>query len=109
MAALADPGRRDELRAKWMRDVQGGQLMNPQEGTPGPNWGGATPLDYSLQLEASFSRMCSACRDGRLTGATPAICRVEGLRQRVTSPNCPPASPNAFAAPSSAESEPPRQ
>lgn len=111
VAALADPARRDELRTKWMRDVPGGQLMDPAEANPGQNWGGATPLDYSLQLEASFSRMCAACKDGKLIGPTPAVCRVAGARPQVTSPDCTTnLSPSAFmATQTSAERTPPRQ
>jgi len=110
LAALADPARRAELRANWMRDVQGGALTEPGEAAATPTWGGATPLDYSLQLEASFSRLCDACSDGVLTGATPAVCRVAGVRSRVTTASCPPPSPgNLFGAIPARESEPPRQ
>jgi hypothetical protein len=35
-----------------------------------------TSLDYSLQLEAGIDRLCRACNDEKLTGITPAICKV---------------------------------
>ena len=41
----------------------------------------AIALDYSLQLEAGFTRMCAACREQKMTGATPDLCRLPGSDQ----------------------------
>lgn len=111
LQALADPARRAELRTGWMRDVRGGELTDPTEAAPAAGWGGATPLDYSLQLEASFSRLCDACKDGVLMGATPAVCRVAGTRSQVTTPNCPAPGllEHLFGRRTQRRSEPPRQ
>lgn len=111
LPALADPARRLELRTNWMKDVRGGDLTDPAEATPAAGWGGARSLDYSLQLEASFSRLCEACGAGVLQGPTPAVCKVPGGRVVVTTARCKPAGArlNTFAAPPSVEQEPPRQ
>jgi hypothetical protein len=109
LQALANPARRELLRAKWMRDTQSGQLTDPTEASAsGSNWGGATPLDYSLQLEASFTRMCAACKNGALSGLTPAVCKVAGAANRVEAANCP-AARSSLAVQPTGEIEPPRQ
>lgn len=57
-----------DLVAKYFKNVKGGTLNDPSSN--------ATPLDYSLQLEAAFTRICQACRSADLTGPTPAVCKV---------------------------------
>ena len=105
---LSSATRRDQLRTTWMKDVPGGTLMDPSEAATAAGWGGAISLDYSLQLEASFTRMCGACANGALTGPTPAVCKIEGIPSRVTAANCP-APRAALGIQSTGEVEPPRQ
>lgn len=109
--ALDEAPARDELRRKYLRDVAGGSLTEPAEAAATTNWGGATPLDYSLQVEAAFSRMCQACADGALTGPTPGICRIRGARPFVPTATCPLASSmqSLIAAPARRQSPPARQ
>jgi hypothetical protein len=115
LANLATATVRDDLRTKYLRNTAAGALTEPAEGAPGPGWDGAKALDYSLQLEAAFERMCRACNEGALTGATPAVCRVNGLRSGVfvSTPMCPaPTSAVAATARSAvraAPEPPPRQ
>lgn len=89
MATLNDADVRAALARDYLRNVKGGELTEPSEATPTATWGGARPLDYSLQLEAAFSRMCNACKDGAMTGATPALCKVKGNINYVESDSCP--------------------
>ena len=86
---------RDDLRTKYLTNVPAGTLTIPSEATPTPTWGGATSLDYSLQLEAAFTRMCSACQDGALTGATPAVCKIKGATAYWAAATCKTATPTA--------------
>ncbi|MHA6823934.1 hypothetical protein ACQUKI_20720 [Ralstonia pseudosolanacearum] len=58
---------------KFFIDVPGGSL-HPGSGGQG------TSLDYSLQLEAAFDRMCRACADGKLAGKTPEVCKVKKVK-----------------------------
>src|SRR5215217_4635500 len=88
MATLNDADVRADLARDYLRNVPGGTLTEPAEATPTATWGGARPLDYSLQLEAAFTRMCSACLDGALTGPTPAMCQIKGAANYVSTPNC---------------------
>lgn len=69
-----------QLRTDYFRNVKGGTLT-----VPAPN---TTALDYSLQLEAGFTRLCAACRAGQLTGPTPDVCKVPGAGQ-ITQATCP--------------------
>lgn len=112
MANLAQASVRNTLRTRYMTNVAAGALTRPSEATPTSTWGGAKSLDYSLQLEAAFERMCRACAQGALTGPTPAVCKVRGLRSdvRVAAANCPAASsPVARTAARAAPEPPPRQ
>lgn len=108
LAALATAARRNELRTLWMRDVVGGTLTEPSEATPTSTWGGATPLDYSMQVQAGFSRMCEACARGAMTGPTPNVCRIRGAQPRVAAATCPP-PPTGLTARRQPASPPPRQ
>lgn len=63
-----DAAKITDLVAKYFKNVKGGTLNDPSSN--------GTPLDYSLQLEAGFTRICRACKDSDLTGPTPAVCRV---------------------------------
>ncbi|HZN30289.1 MAG TPA: hypothetical protein VFB88_13100 [Xanthobacteraceae bacterium] len=51
----------------YFRNIRGGQLFDTQQQ-------GAVALDYSLQLEAAFTRICTACQTGALVGRTPRLC-----------------------------------
>lgn len=116
-ASLTSQTARDDLRGKYLKNVPAGALTNPVEAAPNlPAWGGATSLDYSMQLEAAFDRMCRACKAGALTGATPAMCKIAGLRGATTlvqTPNCPtatsPVARTAASAARTAPDPPPRQ
>jgi hypothetical protein len=90
---LNSPIFRSDLVARYMTNTRGGSLVIPSEGTASPGKGAARPFDYSLQLEAAVARMCQACADGRLTGATPGLCQIEGIPDRVTAPMCPAPNP----------------
>lgn len=91
LAALDQPNTRAKLRATYMRNVVGGTLTEPSEAKPSADRDGAVALDYSLQLEAGFSRICSACASGVLTGPTPAVCKVRRPAPAVviSTPMCP--------------------
>ena len=77
LSALDQPAKRAALRQAYMQNVVGGTLTRPQDAQPSADRDGAVPLDYSLQIEAGFTRICSACANGALTGATPAMCKVK--------------------------------
>lgn len=64
----------------YFRNTRGGDLVDPT--FP------ARPLDYSLQLEAGLTRMCQACKEGKLLGPTPKLCNEAPTRYRVTAPAC---------------------
>ena len=68
-----------DIRTKYFRNVKGGTLVDPNVS--------ALALDYSLQLEAAFTRMCAACREQKMTGATPDLCRLPGS-DRINRANC---------------------
>jgi hypothetical protein len=90
-----------QLRRDYFRNVRGGTLAVPTPNT--------TPLDYSLQLEAAFTRLCGACRAQQMTGPTPDVCKVPG-RGQITDATCqmPPPSPAAtMAAPVPRRNPPP--
>jgi hypothetical protein len=90
MAQLNTAATRDKLRLAYMRDVPGGTLTVPEEVKPSADRDGAVSLDYSLQVEAGMTRICSACASGALTGATPAMCKVRRPNATViTTPSCP--------------------
>ncbi|MFJ6024259.1 hypothetical protein ACIQC9_06650 [Brevundimonas sp. NPDC092305] len=72
------PEARRALVSDYMRNTRSGELAFPDEARSRPGWGGARPLDYALQVESGMSRLCSACKQGDLPGATPAVCRIEG-------------------------------
>ncbi|WP_150131330.1 hypothetical protein [Caulobacter mirabilis] len=93
MATLNNDQTRAALAASYLKNVPGGTLTDPSEATPTASWGGARPLDYSLQLEAAFTRMCNACADGVLSGPTPAMCQVKGAANYVAAANCPTSAP----------------
>lgn len=78
------------LRENYMRNVVGGKLTVSAEANPSADRGPAVSLDYSLQIEAGFSRLCAACANGVLTGKTPAVCKVKRPGAGViTAANCP--------------------
>lgn len=89
MATLNDADVRAALAADYLKNVVGGTLTDPSEAEPTADRDGARPLDYSLQLEASFTRMCNACLDGAMTGPTPAMCRIKGAANYVAGDTCP--------------------
>jgi hypothetical protein len=89
LANLSDKSVRDDLRTKYLTNVVGGTLTIPAEVNPGTDWGGAVALDYSLQLEAAFTRLCRACKEGALQGATPRVCKVKGQRDFIETATCP--------------------
>ncbi|MGF6900372.1 hypothetical protein P3T22_001621 [Paraburkholderia sp. GAS348] len=60
--------------ARYFVNVQGGHLIDPQADQATPIR--ALPLDYSLQLQTAFTRICEACASGDLSGTTPTICRT---------------------------------
>ncbi len=62
-----DPGDIQNHVNDYFKNIKGGQLFDAQVQ-------GATALDYSLQLEAAFTRMCTACQTGALVGKTPNLC-----------------------------------
>jgi hypothetical protein len=62
------------LVADYFRNTVGGSLVDPTSGQ--------TPLDYSLQLEAGFLRLCDACEQEKLSGMTPQVCRVPRVGPR---------------------------
>ena len=62
--------------ADYFRNTMGGSLVDPASGQ--------TPLDYSLQLEAGLVRMCDACQQEKLTGATPQVCKAPRVSSRDT-------------------------
>jgi hypothetical protein len=66
---LADRDKVLEHVDTWFINLPSGELFAPE--VPA-----VSALDYSLQLDAAAFRMCAACRDGRLTGATPRLCRA---------------------------------
>jgi len=107
LTALNQAARRDELREKWLRDVAGGALTEPSEAAATSTWGGATPLDYSMQVQTAFSRMCEACARGAMPGPTPGLCRIRGAQPFVSSATCPAA--HGFAAQAGPQAPPPRQ
>lgn len=58
----------DERRKVYFRNIAPGALFDPA--TPS-----AVPLDYSLQLQSSFERLCSSYQRGELGGEPePAVC-----------------------------------
>jgi len=60
--------------ANYFQNVRGGELAHPARDT--------VSLDYSLQLEAAFKRMCHACEFGNMTGPTPKVCQVPNESSR---------------------------
>jgi hypothetical protein len=89
-------------------------LALPDEAQPSTDRDAAVPLDYSLQIEAGFTRLCSACASGVLPGKTPAVCKVRGLSATavIKAPMCPsPKSKSLFSLQPMAISDepPPRQ
>lgn len=71
--------------APYFVNVKSGHLINPQadQTTPLP----AIPLDYSLQVQTAFTRICQACAAGDLTGTAPSVCKQAS--PPITTPNCP--------------------
>lgn len=71
-------------------NVQGGHLIDLKSDDAKPT--SALPLDYSLQLQTSFIRICQACAAGDLSGPTPIVCN--GMDGAITRATCPaPQSP----------------
>lgn len=66
---LADRDRVQQHVDTWFVNLPAGELFSPE--TPA-----VSALDYSLQLDAAAFRMCLACRDGKLSGPTPAVCQA---------------------------------
>ena len=66
---LADRDRVQQHVDTWFLNLPAGELFAPD--VPA-----VSVLDYSLQLDAAAFRMCLACRDGALTGPTPAVCQA---------------------------------
>ncbi|MDF0732752.1 hypothetical protein P0Y43_18860 [Pseudomonas entomophila] len=92
-------------------------FMNVQGGTRHPGSKVGAPLDYSLQLEAAFDRLCRACDDGKLKGPTPDVCKVAVVRPRdpyVDRDTCETSSPvtkliKLFSTPAAMQAPLPRQ
>lgn len=92
-------------------------FMNMQGGTRHPGSKVGAPLDYSLQLEAAFDRMCRACKDQKLRGKTPDVCKVPIVRENdpiVTQDTCEISSPvtnliRMFSTPAAMQAPLPRQ
>jgi hypothetical protein len=74
LAPKPDPTHVRKFVADYFRDTMGGTLAEPGSGQ--------TPLDYSLQLEAAFLRLCDACEQEKLSGATPQVCKAPKVRPR---------------------------
>lgn len=75
----------DEIKTRFERyfvNVPSGHLIDPVADQQVPLK--ATPLDYSLQLQTAFRRICEACSAGDLTGKTPRICAAA-----IPGANCP--------------------
>lgn len=66
---LADRDKVEEHVDTWFINLPAGMLFNPDDDTIA-----VSALDYSLQLDVATFRMCRACEDNKLTGATPQIC-----------------------------------
>lgn len=71
----------------WVRDyfpnTLGGSLIDPGSGQ--------TSLDYSLQLEGSFTHLCDACQQEKLGGATPHVCAAPKVKSGdlvISRPTC---------------------
>lgn len=64
---LADPAKVAEHVATWFINLPGGDDFAPDVPP-------VSALNYSLQLDAAAYRMCRACIEGALQGATPQIC-----------------------------------
>jgi hypothetical protein len=62
------PAQVQRLVSTYFKNVKGGALFDTSVA-------GAVSLDYSLQLQAAFTRMCAACADGKINGPTPKLCR----------------------------------
>lgn len=67
----------------WFRNVKPGEVFQPADPPA------VAALDYSLQVRAAVERMCQACKDGALDGATPDICAKAGY---FNGPKCVPQS-----------------
>jgi hypothetical protein len=57
-----------ELVGTYFKNVKGGSLFDASVAN-------AVGLDYSLQLQTAFTRLCRACQEGALSGRTPKLCR----------------------------------
>ena len=67
---ISDTPTLDQVRthvSTFFKNVKGGSLFDAGVAN-------AVSLDYSLQLQTAFSRLCAACTDGALTGKTPKLC-----------------------------------
>lgn len=82
----------------YFKNVKGGSLFDDTVAN-------AVGLDYSLQLQIAFDRMCSACADGALGGKTPKLC-LQRPDNRLGD-NCPVAPPGGQRAAPQAVSEKP--
>ncbi|SFG82528.1 hypothetical protein SAMN05518865_11993 [Duganella sp. CF458] len=90
------PTELEKIVAAYFANVQGGHLIDPVQDSAQPL--PAVSLDYSLQLQTAFTRICQACSAGALTGATPRIC-LKSNGGQIESPTCPAAtSPAAIGA-----------
>jgi hypothetical protein len=104
-----DENARRQIVREYMVNTAAGQLVRPDEAQPSTVRDAARPLDYSLQLEAGFARLCQACSEGRLSGATPRICQIRGGSFEVPSDTCGRQGGNPFLLPPSLPQPPPRQ
>lgn len=55
---------------QWFRDILPGEVFQPNDPPA------AAAVDYSLQVRAAIDRMCLACKEGAMEGATPEICKT---------------------------------
>ena len=69
---LSDPVKVKDHVQTWFRNLKPGEMFDPT------NPPGVAALDYSLQIETAATRMCQACEDGAMSGATPDICIAAG-------------------------------
>jgi hypothetical protein len=86
----------------YFKNVKGGSMFDATVAK-------AVALDYSLQLQTAFVRLCRACQQGALTGPTPQLCRLAPSLN--LGANCPVTPPGGVrAAPQAISAEPlPRQ
>lgn len=89
---LASPTKVKDHIDTWFVDVPPGSLFDKSVKN-------GVALDYSLQLEAALFRICQACREGTLSGSTPATCKRTELWTQDTCKTPPTAGAVIFAEP----------